>query len=361
MARIKLSKEEAFKLSKLINNYIFAQPLPDDEFDTVCRDNISNSSNITQKKPSDYSLNDVADACYKHFNIYIEDFGPNNKTVYFYNGKYYEVYSAEFKDFVRNLKPDFRIGEYKEILDRLKSPKYVPLIKVEEIDNACVFNNCTVIISKKGEIKTVDNSPRYFIKRYINKDYKVCECKECDDYINNVIGNISKTQPIVVCSFLGYTIMASKSYYKKILIVKGSNDCGKSTFFSTFFVKAIGDCNVSHVGLDNFNNSGSRFIFNETAGKIVNIDDEGKATTISNLALDMLKLTASGDGKLVYDVKFEPSYTTYCTFKSIILQNYYLKMENPKKEVLRKFIVINFNNFFPVYNAEIDEKVSSIE
>lgn len=260
----KLKKDEIEKSIKIINEYLFAQPMTNQElYKTVLRekDKEKEKLDVTQKE-NVYS--NLAEELLNKYDIisYYNDF-------YMFNGIYYKpIDEGELERIIHfELSKNISKQGRKEILEFLK------LKTKTSIEN---FNkDWHKIACKNGIINLVTGELETPNKTDINTIYIPWEYDTDPQYsprIDQFMKEVTDGNPIKI-QFLyqiaGYCLLKTNSF-QKFVIFKGEGGTGKSTYMN-LLNKLVGEVNCSHVGLSEFDRD---YYIVTTVGKLLNIDDD---------------------------------------------------------------------------------------
>lgn len=327
----KLTDQEIEKCIRIINEFILAQPMSNNElFKTVLKERDKKEELNPLDKENIY--NKLAEDIIARYDIVA--FGDN---FYKFNGSYYE--SIEPVDIERIIHFDISKNIPKrgrsEIMDYLRIKTQV---SEQDFDKdwykiACkngIINlvNGELTQPNKTEINTI-----YIDYMYNpNAEYSV----RIDEFMKQVTGG-----DILKMNFLyqiaGYCLL-KKNVFEKFFIFQGEGGTGKSTFMN-IIAKMCGDQNTANIGLADFDKD---YYLAQLISKLVNIDDDvvdGK--TLENTG--RFKSIISGNVisvRQIYQpvVKYLPYVT--CVFSC----NKLPRIMDKTSGLYRRIILIELNN-----------------
>lgn len=267
----KLTKEQIEKCIRIINEYLFDTPLPNNELcKTVLREKDKKGRENPTEKDNPY--NQIAEDIVGKFDIV-------SRGDYFYkfNGIYYKPLElVELEQLIHyEVSKNLSKAARNEIIQFLKLKTQVPL---DDFDRewhkiACkngIINLVTgeLITPTKNDINTI----------YVPYDYNIDPVYS--PKINEFMKDLCNGDPIKM-QFLyqvaGYCLL-KKNFFGKFFIFKGEGGTGKSTF-TNLIMQMIGTANCSHVALADFDRD---YHLATIMGKLANIDDD----VVDNKALE---------------------------------------------------------------------------
>lgn len=294
-----LSLEEKINSVKIINKFIFKEPLDEKELmNTVLRDEMINRPSLSDNpfKPTKRSvmLESVASKfCTNNKCICVND------SLYIYNGKYYELKTDS--DIHRIIHEEYDCSLIDS--DRVEILKFIKLkcyTKPEQINK-----NWNEIVVKNGILnlsncKLYNHTSENYNTIYI--DYNWNESVEyspvIDSYMNQISGN-DEYKKTFFYEMIGYCLL-QKPVFAKMFILYGAGGTGKSTFLN-LIKKLIGTKYCSYLSLSDLEKD---FMPSELFGKLVNLGDDIDAKVLTDTG--MLKSLISGETVNVRKIYKEP-------------------------------------------------------
>lgn len=265
----KLKKEEVEKCIRIINEYLFDEPMPNQElFKTVLKER--DKAQNTDKVEKENIYNKIADDIVGKFDIisFFDNF-------YNFNGTYYKpINSLELEKIIHfEVSKNINKAGRKEIIEFLKVKTQV---KLEEFDKDWHKIACKngVLNLVTGELETPNKSDinTIFIPFNYNDD------PEYSPRIDEFMKDLTNGDPLKM-QFLyqvaGYCLL-KKNLFAKFFIFKGEGGTGKSTYMNLLQM-LVGEINCSHVSLCDFDKD---YYLSTMVSKLLNVDDDvvdGKA------------------------------------------------------------------------------------
>lgn len=295
-----------YQILKFINEYIFAEPLSDKEFETVARE-----EEIDIKK-----LDEIACA---------ELFIQQNKVKIFsglpwvFDGSRYQTGEDDIKRLICQTFPDKLMRQYTEIFQQMKLR--APKIKhdgsmIIKFKNAYLLDD-TIYHDKDG--KNSEFTPYYIDVNYNSQAEPV-------ESVENYLNHMSQGDPNyrnLFLEMLGYTFITDPEvvrYFTKFFILVGRGGTGKGTALE-IIRKIIGDNNCSTLGLERFGDDSFLVMLK---GKLVNLGDDIKNEPIDDDKMKNLKNVSSADAFPVRDLYQSAENVRYTT-KMIFTSNHKIK------------------------------------
>ncbi len=299
-----MKKDEVIETLRIINEYVFADPLPASELETICRDDAFMSDEKVESKSF------FVDGKFSH-----EAFGRlmmKKHNILFYRGSFHIYEDGYYKKDSDTIKLKRKMTDLfggitkrqkAEVIDYLaiRCAIYDDEIKIDE--NVVNLLNCRYDVST-GEI--TDHDPRYmdFCQMPVKYD-PGAKCEAVDQIVEKVF---SYDEDLVTLFYemLGSALMRHNKYQKAFFFV-GSGANGKSTLFN-MIAEWIGDKNCSRVDISKLGSTSNRFLTMALENKMINIGDDCNNSVLKETGT--LKKIFSGDGIMIehkgsdgYDIK----------------------------------------------------------
>ena len=265
----KLTKEQIEKCIRIINENLFAEPMPNQElFKTVLRER--EKSKDAEKIEKENPYNKIADEIVGKFDIisFYDNF-------YNFNGTYYRpIESLELEKIIHfDVSKNISKAGRKEIIEFLKVKTQV---RLEDFDK-----DWHKIACKNGILNLVTGEVEPPNKSDVNTIYLPWNYNDDPEYsprIDEFMKDLTNGDPLKM-QFLyqvaGYCLL-KKNLFAKFFIFKGEGGTGKSTYMNLLQMM-VGDKNCSHVSLCDFDKD---YYLSTMVSKLVNVDDDvvdGKA------------------------------------------------------------------------------------
>ncbi|MEB7755331.1 phage/plasmid primase, P4 family [Staphylococcus xylosus] len=267
---------DTMKILNFINNYVFAEPMDQSEFETVSREQkITTDDKLT---PHDVALQ-VAHV---------------TKPVEFAKGIYYRDENDNY---------NFDNNEYKKLIFKLspnKDPRFIDNVfktielMTEKLDDdiefPVKFNNGVLQDGDFTEVEYKEFTP-FVIDREYNEDAKPVPM--VDEYLNSLTDNDEDYKKLIG-EILGYTLETKAEQIKllaKFFIFIGDGGNGKGTLLE-IIRKILGSSNVSSLSIKNM---GDSTYFPTLKGMLANLGDDLEDEPINNDQMKKIKNITTAD------------------------------------------------------------------
>lgn len=346
--------EEIYEICSIINNCIFYEPLPDEEFKTTMREEkIKNDTLYTNKIPLDevtagMFFNEKGKFFHHLFGEYLARvYYPIkiDEILYIYNSieGIYTKDTAILKKAMLNMIPDLKINNKREALDVFNT-----LAEKKEIDYRYRAVGNGILDTK--EFKLLEFTPNivctskiptcYNSEAPAGKTDKIISSFVCgDQYMKNLIYEM-----------LGYSLFKDKNLIGKFFIIVGNKENGKSVFLR-YVTGTFGNENIMSLDLKDL---GSRFATTLMKDKIFNLGDDISSNYIDET--DILKKVVTGEAMVVEEKGKQGKSESY-NITLIFTANKIPRVKDPTGAVLRRAMILMFTNNFSVGSPERDERI----
>lgn len=339
-----LSKTEIHETFKLINKYIFDEPLRDDEISKMFDDNkiFEKNSNIFYKGPK-FMHNVFADYLIKEYHI--KGYGGD---VYFYYNNRYTNDKDTLASKMLEIIPELKLANIKETYENIRlkmaTKNDTPDLNFINLKNGLYNIKTHEFCNHTYEIFTVNQLNCEYDESVFDEDvYETIESLACgnEDIITLLI------------QMLGYFLIGDCRYQKSFILL-GNGRNGKSMFLE-MIRNWLGDDNCSSLALEDLS---ERFRTAELVGKMVNIGDDSGHNLLQNTAI--FKKLVTGDSITVERKNQNPF--KYCNKAKLIFAANALPPTTDKSEgFFRRCIIIPFNAVYretdPNYDANKLDKL----
>ena len=311
---------------RFINNFVFAAPLDEDEFQTISRDMVVVAEKDNESEIAEYLMNE-----YKMVK---------------YMGHVYYKYKDEYIDDSEILK--------RLIFDKVGNQKtrYVDEI-IKQIEYRCniVDDNQAFDIKLKNGIlrrgKFIEVDYDDFTPFTIDINYfpDAEPVKEVDDYINHLTKGDEDYKKLLF-EILGHTLIVDKEFKRllaKFFIFVGGGGNGKGTLLQ-IIKQIINPRNCT--GLSVGNMSDERYVVN-MKGKLANLGDDIQDEPINNEQMKQLKNISTCDFIEIREL-YKQSMSIQLTTTLIFTSNHILKSFEKGKSYKRRVM------WLPMY-TEVEE------
>lgn len=327
----KLSSEQIEKSIRIINEYIFETPMPNNElFKTVLRSREKEEKPDATEKDNIY--NKIADDLIAKFDI-VSFFDNYWK----FNGTYYKrVNETELERLIhyessKNLSSAAR----REIISFIKVKTQVnPTDFDKDWYKIAVMNGILNLVTGEIEVPNKNDINTIFVPHAYNND------PEYSPRIDQFMKDLCAGDPIkmeFMYQVAGYCLL-KRNQFEKFFIFQGEGGTGKSTFMN-LLQKMVSEDNCSHVALADFDKD---YYLASTLSKLVNIDDD----IVDSRALEAsgrFKSFVSGNIITVRQIYKEPiEFAPYATL--VFNCNKLPKILDKTSGLYRRMVLVELNN-----------------
>ena len=347
--------DEALEICAIVDGYIFYEPLPESEFKRTVRDlgleleNGVYSDRIPlENVTAEMFFNEKGRFMHHLFGEYLARlYNPVkiDEVLYIYDRKegIYTTDTAVLKKAMFDLIPSLKINNKRETTDTFNT--LAREVKVNYRYRA-VANG---ILDTK-EFKLLDFTPDIVCTSKIPTNYNPDASTEKAD---KIIGSFVRDDPFkknLICEMLGYGLYEDKNLIGKFFIIVGDKENGKSVFLR-YTTNTFGDFNIMSLDLKDL---GSRFATTLLRDKIFNLGDDISGNYIDET--DVLKKVVTGE-KMVVEEKGKQGRSESYNIALIFTANKTPRVKDPTGAVLRRAMLIIFDNDFSVGSPARDNKI----
>ena len=347
--------DEALEICAIVDGYIFYEPLPESEFKRTVRDlgleleNGVYSDRIPlENVTAEMFFNEKGRFMHHLFGEYLARlYNPVkiDEVLYIYDRKegIYTTDTAVLKKAMLDLIPNLKINNKRETLDVFNT-----LAREGKVNYRyrAVANG---ILDTK-EFKLLDFTPDIVCTSKIPTNYNPDASTEKAD---KIIGSFVRDDPFkknLICEMLGYGLYEDKNLIGKFFIIIGDKENGKSVFLR-YTTNTFGDFNIMSLDLKDL---GSRFATTLLRDKIFNLGDDISGNYIDET--DVLKKVVTGE-KMVVEEKGKQGRSESYNIALIFTANKTPRVKDPTGAVLRRAMLIIFDNDFSVGSPARDNKI----
>ena len=347
--------DEALEICAIVDGYIFYEPLPESEFKRTVRDlgleleNGVYSDRIPlDKVTAEMFFNEKGRFMHHLFGEYLARlYNPVkiDEVLYIYDRKegIYTTDTAVLKKAMFDLIPSLKINNKRETMDTFNT-----LAREGKVNYRyrAVANG---ILDTK-EFKLLDFTPDIVCTSKIPTNYNPGASTEKAD---KIIGSFVRDDPFkknLICEMLGYGLYEDKNLIGKFFIIVGDKENGKSVFLR-YTTNTFGDFNIMSLDLKDL---GSRFATTLLRDKIFNLGDDISGNYIDET--DVLKKVVTGE-KMVVEEKGKQGRSESYNIALIFTANKTPRVKDPTGAVLRRAMLIIFDNDFSVGSPARDNKI----
>ena len=339
-----LSKVEIHECFKLINKYIFDEPLRDDEISKMFDDNkiFEKNANIFFKG-NKFMHNVFADYLIKEYNI--KGYGGD---VYFYSEDRYTNDKDLLSNKMLSIIPELKLANIKETYENIR----IKMASKNELPDADFIN------LKNGlfNIKTYEfcaHTPDIFTVNQLDCEYD--EAAYSEDVYETIESLACNNEDIItlLIQMLGYFLVGDCRFQKSFILL-GNGRNGKSMFLE-MIRNWLGDDNCSSLALEDLS---ERFRTAELVGKMINIGDDSGHNLLQNTAI--FKKLVTGDS-ITVERKNQNPFKYSNRAKLIFAANALPPTTDKSEGFFRRCIIIPFNAVYretdPKYDANKLDKL----
>lgn len=346
----KFNKEQIRIILKLINKYIFKDSLPDNELETIMRDEsfVDNINEKTFFTPKGQFLFDM----FSKFLVEEHSIIKLNGQLHIYqDGIYKYGYSKIQSEMIK----------YISALNKQKRNEvmsYLDLI-IEEDSRT---SDAEFIAFKNGvfNIETnefIDFTPEIIITNKIEHNYNEHAYSEIVDNVLNKLSCNNKSIRMLLEEVIGFTFYRRNELRKSFILI-GDKSNGKSTYLD-MITTLLGKENTCALDLKEL---GDRFKTAELFGKLANVGDDIGDEFIPNPAI--FKKVVSGD-RINAERKGESPFDFAPYAKQLFSANSIPRIKDKSGAVIDRLIIVPFEARFskndPDYDPHIKYKLRSEE
>lgn len=331
--------EEVMEICSIINNYVFADPVEDEEFKTIMRE-----ENI----PKQVGFFDDKKFLHHKFAEYIQDtfhIKMINSRLHIYDEGYYRLdnESRIIERFMHKTIPFLTTRQRLETMNTLKL-----LCEEVQVDKFYIcFNNG--LYDMKLEVFT-PHTPDVICTYKIPHNYNpFVMINEIDNIVSSFVCDDAELKTLLY-EIIGY-IFYPDSFLDKCFIIKGDHDNGKSKFLGMIECM-VGKDNTSHLDLKQFSD---RFTPSMLYGKIFNLGDDISNDFVPDTA--HFKKLVTGE-PIIIEEKGKNAVVYRPRVKHFFGANEVPRFPDRTGAIKRRVLIIPFNNDFSFGSPNRDEFIN---
>lgn len=341
-------KDQIYEIFNIINKYVFAEPLKQQEMDKMfAKNEIFNDKKMKFFKGKEFQHNIFADYMIERYNI--KGYG---RLPYIYSENVYQYNQDEIN---RKMLENIENLKRTQIQETFENIRLKVTTKEEKL-------NPFIVNLKNGlfDLNTFELIPHTSETFTVNQFDCSYDPNAKSDAVDKMIRNVTENKKELITlieEMLGYFLIGDCRYQKAfILLGQGSN--GKSKFLD-MITNWIGKDNRSTLALEDLS---EKFRTAELLGKIANVGDDSGGNILKNTAV--FKKLVTGEGVTV-ERKNQHPFTLNNTSKMIFSVNSLPPSVDKSNGFFRRIIIIPFNAVFNSKNPDFDpliiNKVSTEE
>jgi len=350
--------DEILEICTIIDRYMFYAPLPESEFESIMRnedivpdddsEQLYNDKIPLDKVTAEMFFNEKGRFMHHLFGEYLARlYNPVkiDEVLYIYDRKegIYTTDTAVLKKAMFDLIPSLKINNKRETMDTFNT-----LAREGKVNYRyrAVANG---ILDTK-EFKLLDFTPDIVCTSKIPTNYNPDASTEKADKIIGSFVRDDSFKKNLICEMLGYGLYEDKNLIGKFFIIVGDKENGKSVFLR-YTANTFGDFNIMSLDLKDL---GSRFATTLLRDKIFNLGDDISGNYIDET--DVLKKVVTGE-KMVVEEKGKQGRSESYNVALIFTANKTPRVKDPTGAVLRRAMLIIFDNDFSVGSPARDNKI----
>ena len=342
------SRDEIKQTIKIINDYVFAESLPDAEITTICRDEAFKPDDViaeqiaqAEEKKVGFSHNDFGDQLIQEFKI-IEV----NGTLYVYEDGYYQADDRIIENKMIELYPGILQRQRTEVLAYIRIKTHVNATDLKVNPYVINLKNTRLDI-RSGKCLEFTPDAIEFDRIPVTYDPSAY-CADLDKMLNRVF--LGDREVINLFEEMLGAVLLKHNRYQKAFLFYGNGSNGKSTILDlirTF----LGGRNYSAIALEKVTD---RFNTSELENRLANIGDDVDNVTLKDTGT--LKKLFSGNAIMV-ERKGERPYTIEPYATHIYSCNAIPRSFDKSDGFYRRWLLIPFNARFSVDDEDYDPMI----
>jgi len=331
------TKDQIHTVFEMINEYIFDEPLRDDEIEKMFEDNkIFESASGIFYKGSKFQHNIFADYMIKQYKI--KGYGND---VYFYHDTMYTNNKDLLISKMIEVIPKLNMSNMREVIEniRLKMINHNTKLASEYINlqNGLYNLETHEFIAHTSEIFTLNQIEcRYNPDAYNEDVYNVIRSLACEN----------EDRITLLIQMLGYFLIGDCRFQKSFILL-GNGRNGKSMFLD-MIRETLGDDNCSSLALEDLS---EKFRTAELVGKMINIGDDSGHNLLENTAI--FKKLVTGDS-ITIERKNQNPFKFANKAKMIFAANALPPTTDRSEGFFRRCIVIPFDAVYRETDKDYD-------
>ena len=339
-----ITKDQTKYIYGLINKYLFADKLSDEELNTILRDEA-----FEKIKPAFYNKRRFMHEVFSNY------FRNDNKVycktgrLYMYDKGYYSDNQSKIEKRMIQYIPELSAVQRREVIQYIKLISEEP--KITSIYCVCCENGLLDIRTKN----IIPYTPEIFLSNKIHASYID---NAYDENVDKMLNKISCNSPEIrslLEELVGYCLIPT-SKFQKAFILYGDGSNGKSSFLD-MLINLLGESNVSSLSLKELNHN---FKLSEITSKLANIGDDISDEYLTDSSI--FKKLVTGE-EITVDKKNEQPYKIRNYAKMIFAANNLPATYDKSNGMMRRLSIIPFNAMIrktdPDYDPFIIDKLTT--
>lgn len=349
------SRDEIKKTIKVINDFVFAEPLSEFEIDTICRDEAFKPDDVIQqqieesKKKRGFSHNEFGDELINAYHIITV-----NNQMYVYEDGYYQQDEKIIERKMIDLFPSIKQSQRSEVLAYIRIKTHINSNDLKVNPYVINLKNTRLDI-RTGECLPFTPDAIEFDRIPVTYDPS-SYCADLDKMLNRVF--LGDREVINLFEEMLGACLIKHNRYQRAFMLYGSGANGKSTILN-LIKRFLGSRNYSSIALEKVTD---RFNTAELENKLANIGDDIDNVTIKNTG--ELKKLISGESTMA-ERKGERPFTLEPYATHIYSANNIPRSFDKSDGFYRRWLYIPFNAKFTAqdedYDPLIEDKITTDE
>lgn len=330
------NKDEIINILSIVNKYIFNEPVSDDEFAVITRDD-----SFTAEKPIFFNGNTFF---FDRFAHYLKDTNHIIKM----NGQLHIYKDGVYSNNQRDIKA--AMIQHIAQLNRTKRDETLSYLDLL-IDKDYTKDSTNLIAFRNGVYDLLNNelgefSPSKIVTNKIDWNYNPNAYNKTVDETLDRIACGDKSVRSLLEEAIGYCFYRRNELGKSFILIGGGSN-GKSTFLD-MVNNLLGMDNISSLDLKEL---GERFKAAQLSGKLANIGDDISDDFVKDAS--MFKKLVTG-GRINTENKGTDLFEFDCYCKFMFSANDMPRIKDRTGAVLRRLVIVPFNAKFTVSNSGFD-------
>jgi putative DNA primase/helicase len=342
------TRDEIKQTIEIINNYVLADPLPDSEILTICRDEAFKSDDViaeqikqAAEKKAGFSHNEFGDQLIQEFKIIAV-----NNVLYVYEDGYYQADDKIIENKMIELYPGILQRQRSEVLAYIRIKTHVNAADIKINPYILNLKNTRLDI-RTGECLTFTPDAIEFDRIPVTYDPSAY-CADLNKMLNRVF--LGDREVINLFEEMLGAVLLKHNRYQKAFLFYGNGSNGKSTILD--LIKTfLGGRNYSAIPLEKVTD---RFSTAELENKLANIGDDVDNVTLKDTGT--LKKLFSGNAIMV-ERKGERPYTIEPYATHIYSCNTIPRSFDKTDGFYRRWMLIPFNARFSTSDEDYDPMI----
>lgn len=338
------SRDEIKKTIKVINDFVFAEPLSEFEIDTICRDEAFKPDDVIQqqieesKKKRGFSHNEFGDELINAYHIITV-----NNQLYVYEDGYYQQDEKIIERKMIELFPSIKQSQRSEVLAYIRIKTHINSNDLKVNPYVINLKNTRLDI-RTGECLPFTHEAIEFDRIPVTYDPS-SYCADLDKMLNRVF--LGDREVINLFEEMLGACLIKHNRYQRAFMLYGSGANGKSTILN-LIKRFLGSRNFSSIALEKVTD---RFNIAELENKLANIGDDIDNVNIKNSG--ELKKLISGESTMV-ERKGERPFTLEPYATHIYSANNIPRSFDKSDGFYRRWLFIPFNAKFTAQDEDYD-------